>query len=367
LNDGIGNYSRSEGAFPQAHYLNSSCISIADIDGDGDLDIAIGEASVPFKYGLPSGVKIFTNNGKGKFTDVSESLSPELGNLGMITDIVFQDINNDSRQDLIIAGEWMPVSIFLNQPGKFEKAEYPGLERVHGLWNTLAVADFDNNGTMDIAAGNLGMNTQFKASDDQPMFMYVNDFDFNGTVEQIICTHNNDTLYPVIQKTELVMQIPSLKKKILKFENYKHATYQNLFEEDQKRNALEYYVNSTASCIFFNDNGDFSFKEFPLKAQFSPIFDFEIIDINSDGLPDLLAGGNLYQAKPQTGIYAASYGLALVNSGKGEFKPDDNQESGFFVKGAVRDIEKIKFNGENFILVGRNSDSLVVFKQKDLK
>jgi hypothetical protein len=307
---------------------------------------------------------ILSNDGKGKYTDHTSNVAPQLSKIGMITDAVWVDIDSDKDFDLIVVGEWMPVTVFVNDGGKFvNQTAKAGLDKSNGWWNTIVAADLDGDGDMDLIGGNHGLNSRFRASEQKPANMYVSDFDRNGSVEQIICTYNGEKSYPMVLRHDLLQQLPILKKKFLKYESYKDATITDIFTPEQLKEAITLTAFQLASGIFMNDGkGHFTFQQLPVEAQFSPMYSILADDFDKDGNVDLLMGGNLYRVKPEVGRYDASFGVFLKGDGKGQFKNIKPRESGFFVDGEVRDIKGIKIGKNDYIIVARNNDSPVLFK-----
>jgi hypothetical protein len=211
-----------------------------DYDKDGDLDLFVGVRSHPFLYGIPMSGYILNNNGKGTFTNVTLTIAPDLNEIGMITDATWADVNGDGSIDLIVVGEYMPIKILVNVNNKFiDKTIDFGLGMSNGWWNTIKASDIDNDGDVDFFFGNHGLNSRFRASVDKPVCMYVNDFDKNGTVEQLICTYNGDKNYPLVLRHDLMAQIPSLKKKYLKYESFKDQSINDIFTPEQMENAVK--------------------------------------------------------------------------------------------------------------------------------
>jgi len=364
LNDGKGNFIKSPQLLPTQKFESTSCVRAADYDQDGDLDLFVGVRLEPFRYGLPMNGYVLNNDGKGNFKNVSEKIAPGLNKLGMITDASWADVDGDKDQDLVVVGEYMPVSIFINDHGKLTNrtAEF-GLKMSNGWWNTILPVDLDGDGDIDFIAGNHGLNSRFRASVEKPVTMYVNDFDRNGSIEQIICTYNGDKSYPMALRHDLISQIPSLKKKYLKYESYKDATITDIFTPEQLKNALKLEVYHLSSSVLINNGkGKFEMKELPVEAQFSPMFGICTDDFDGDGNLDVLMGGNLYRVKPEVGRYDASYGVFLKGDGKGNFISVRAKDSGFFVDGEVRDIKKIAIGKSDYIIVARNNDTPLVFK-----
>ena len=193
---------------PAGKYESTSCVRAADFDKDGVMELFVGIRLKPFAYGVPVNGYILENDGKGNFTNVTAQIAPELLNIGMIRDMLWEDVDGDGDKDMIIAGDWMPLKVFINENGKFkEKKDAFGTEKTEGWWNCLAAGDFNGDGDIDFIAGNHGLNSRFKASPEKPVSMYVNDFDLNGTVEQIICTYDGDKSYPLALKHDLTRQI----------------------------------------------------------------------------------------------------------------------------------------------------------------
>jgi len=364
MNDGNGSFTRSPQVLPTLRFESTSSVDAADYDNDGDIDLFVGIRLRPFLYGVPVNGYILENDGRGNFTNVTEKIAPELMNVGLITDGLWFDFDNDKDLDLAVAGEWMPVKIFKNQGSVFSDfTESAGLDSTNGFWNTLETADLDGDGDLDLFGGNMGLNTRFRATRHEPVKMVVNDFDKNGTAEQIISVYNNGKSYPMVLRDDLIMQIPVLKKKYLKYHSYKEQTVEDIFSEEQLKNAIQLHVFETHSSIFVNNgDGTFSHKPLPLNTQFSIVYGMEIADYNQDGHLDIVLGGNLSKAKPETGIYNASYGVFLQGDGKLNFESLSPNESGFFTKGELRDFLRIQSTQNNFLLVGRNNDKLKIFK-----
>ena len=364
MNDGKGNFTKSAQMLPSAQvFESSSCVSAADYDGDGDMDLFVGVRLKPFAYGIPCKGYILQNNGKGVFTDVTDQVAPELQQAGMITDAKWFDYDKDGKPDLVIVGEYMPVSIFHNEGGRLKNiTKEAGLDKTNGWWTRLDIADINGDGYPDLVAGNHGLNSRFKASEAKPVTMYVSDFDESGTIEQLICCYNGNKQYPVALRHDLLGVLPYLKKKYLRYEDYQGQTMQDIFSRDQLNKAIKLNAYELKSCVFMNNShGGFTKIPLPAEAQFSPIYGLKLKDFDGDGKMDLLTGGNFYQSKPEVGINDGSYGLLLKGDGNGNFKSVSIGESGFFIKGAVRDIKIIKRGKQNLLLIAKNNDSIQVF------
>jgi hypothetical protein len=366
INDGRGNFSRSAQLLPSAQVFESaSCVTAGDYDGDGDLDLFVGVRLQPFKYGYPCKGYILQNNGKGIFSDVTEQVCPVLKTAGMITDARWFDYDKDGKVDLVVTGEYMPIRIFHNEnkQGLKEVTVEAGLGNSSGWWNRLQIADIDGDGYPDIVAGNHGLNSRFKCSEQKPVRMYVSDFDDNGSVEQVITCYNGEKAYPMALRHDLVGELPYLKKKYLKYENYKEQTIEDIFTPEQLSKAVKLEAKEFRSSVLLNNgHGGFRIKPLPVEAQFSVMYGIGVNDYDGDGKADILLGGNFYQSKPEAGIYDASYGVLLKGDGKGNFTTVPAAASGFFIKGAVRDMLTIKSKKKNLVLVARNNEPVKIFQ-----
>jgi len=366
FNDGNGNFVKSNQPLPTTDMESTSVVKAADFDNDGDIDLFVGVRTQSFSYGLPMNGYILSNDGRGKFSNVTSSIAPSLTNVGMITDATWTDIDKDGDFDLLVVGEYMPIKVFVNERGKLiDKTDESILQLTNGWWNRIKAADLDNDGDVDFVVANHGLNSRFKASEQKPLSMYINDFDKNGTIEQIICTFNGDISYPMVLRHDLTAQIPSLKKKYLKYEEYKNQTVQNIFTESELKEAVKLDVFELGTGILLNDGkGKFTFSRLPVEAQISPMYAIEIDDFDLDGNQDILLGGNLYNVKPEAGRYDASYGIFLKGDGHGKFIAVPSLNSGLKIDGEVRDFVMLKSKGRNLLLVARNNDSVSFYKTK---
>tara|TARA_B100001175_G_scaffold249373_1_gene216439 strand:- start:40 stop:1725 length:1686 start_codon:yes stop_codon:yes gene_type:complete len=363
--DGNGKFIKSEQTFPIGMpFQSTSTVSYSDFDKDGDYDLFVGGRLESNIYGIPSSSFLFTNNGKGIFSNQSDSIAPSFKFLGMVTDSKWVDLDNDNDDDLIVVGEWMPIKIFLNTGDSLvdRSIEY-GFDKTNGLNHTIEVSDVNNDGYQDIVIGNHGLNSRLKASEKYPLTMLVNDFDNNGNIEQILGMYRDKSLYPIVQLKDLWMQIPSLKKKYLKFENYKNEKLFDLFEEDILSSSLKLYTYKLNTSLWINNKGiNFSEIDLPFQSQFSPVYAIISEDINLDGNKDIIMGGNQYRIKPEIGIHDASYVSTYLGDGRGNFKYLNNNNSGIFIRGQLRDIIKLKRKEEENFIFALNNDSLKVLK-----
>lgn len=359
LNDGKGNYKLSPQQLPSPNSNNSTSTVIADdIDRDGDLDLFVGERSIPGQYGTPGTGFILQNDGKGIFNDVTEKVAPKLKNIGMITDAQFLDLNADGFKELIVIGEFMGIEIFENKNGAFVPIPDSNLSQMRGWWNVLHTSDLDNDGDLDFVLGNHGENSIFKASNDKPINLYIKDFDQNGSLDPIMAFIAEDgKQYPYNLRHNLIEQLKDLKKKFPDYASFKNASIAEIFSPQDLNGSLKLEANILSSVILIN-KGNFNFEilKLPIEAQFTPIYAIATNDFDQDGDLDIVMGGNLYGAKPEVGRYDASYGAYLENLGSNEFKYR-GAESGFFVDGELRDLKIVNHK----LLAARNNDSILIF------
>lgn len=364
LNDGKGNFSRN--AAWTSVSLNASCIRVGDFDGDGKPDIFVGARNIPGNYGLPPSSVLLKNNGNGIFTDVTQPIAPGLIKSGMVTDAQWADVDKDGKKELVVVGDWMPVSVFKYTNGKFSKIYE--VANSAGWWNCLTVTDLNSDGSPDLVAGNFGLNSNIKANKDHPAKLYVNDFDNNGQSECIPVYYKTDgKAYPYNLKGEIEGVIPSVKKNFLHYASFAGKTMDELFTPEQLKNATVLTVTETRTAAFINDGkGKFTIEPLHTRAQLSPTFSISSNDLNGDGLKDLFIAGNFYGLKPQTGRLDANYGTVLLSDKNNKFNYMPPAESGLFIKGEVRDAVLIKSatGGSNF-LVALNNDNVRVFKKRE--
>jgi hypothetical protein len=342
INDGKGNFTKSNNALPLMH-VSKSCVRSADINGDGFPDLFVGGRVIPGQYPVTPQSYLLINDGKGHFTDLTASIAPSLQHIGMVTDATWIDLNNDNKKDLIVVGEWMPVTVFINDNGKLanKTKDYFDNEST-GWWNKILAEDLNKDGKPDLVIGNLGLNTQCKVSDKEPAEMYYKDFDGNGTIEPILCFYVQGKSYPFLSRDEVVSQINGMSKKFQHYQDYADATLQNVFTPEQLKDAGHLKANILATTYFERGkDGKFHKKDLPFEAQFSPVFTITPIDYNKDGNEDLLLCGNINHARLRFGNYDANYGVLLKGDGKGNFTYINQSQSGFHLRGDVRSVVNI--------------------------
>jgi len=363
LNDGKGNFTRATQGWPNID-INASCVRVNDFDGDGKPDIFIGARNVPGTYGvIPSSV-LLKNEGHGQFTDVTKEMAPDLTQLGMVTDARWADIDKDGIRELVVVGDWMPVTILKFKEHKLEKIST--IPHSAGWWNCLTVGDLNGDGSPDMVAGNFGLNSRIKASREQPAKLYVADFDGNGKTECIPVYYKTDgKAYPFYLKNDMQMQIPALKKKFLHFTEYAGKSMEEVFSPEQLKEAATLTVEQTQSCIFINDGkGNFTMEPLPTMAQLSPVYGILAEDLDGDGIKDLVLVGNFYGVEPQLGRFDANYGTVLMGNARHGYEYRPPVASGIFVPGESRDIVNIPGKKkEGTIIVAVNNNKLEMFKK----
>jgi len=363
LNDGHGNLRKTSGALPPL-YVSGSRAAAADYDGDGSIDLFVGGRSIPGRYGIDPQSSLLKNDGKGHFTDVTDRLAPGLSHIGMVTDALWRDVNGDGRLDLVVIGEWMPITIFRNMGGgRLEKMNVPGLEKSDGWWNRIIAGDFTGDGKVDFIVGNMGLNTRLKANADEPATMYVKDFAHNGFVQQIISYYNHGHAYPLTLRDDLIKSLTFLKDRYLNYKDYAKQTVADVFPQKDLADAVVKNAYTFATTLVRNNgDGTFTMVPLPTEAQFAPVYGIYASDFNRDGKPDLLLAGNFDGVKPEIGKMDAGYGLYLRGDGKGHFTPVREVESGFLVPGQARDTQPVRTRGGNIYIVARNNDRPLVFR-----
>ena len=365
FNDGKGRFKKDKDALPRM-LTSKHCVKPADIDGDRDLDLFVGGRVVPGAYPTAPASYMLINNGKGKFKDSTSVINAALQKIGMVTDAVFTDLNNDQQPDLIVVGEWMPIKVFINQKGKLTDASS---QYVHfastGWWNTINADDMDGDGDQDIVIGNCGLNTQFHVNEKEPMTVHYNDFDGDGSVDPIVCYYIDGVSYPVYSRDDLTEQLPGLKKKFIQYKEYSVATVTDVFSPEQLKDAgvLKAEIMET---VYLENQGNkgLVLHHLPLPAQYSPVFGIVTTDVNADGKKDMLLAGNNSWTRIKFGRYNANLGIVLLGNGNGNFKYATQKESGLSIRGNVRSLHKIKIGKSQSIIAGVNDTNALLLQLK---
>ena len=359
INNGSGVFKKGE--IKNNIPVSGSKVRISDFDGDGDYDIFVGGRLTPREYPLTASSTLLLNE-NGILINKTKELAPELLNLGMVTDALWTDYDGDGDSDLMVLGEWMPITLFENKNFKLFKVESNSLIASTGWWYSLEQGDFDNDGDMDYVAGNLGLNYKYKTSKEQPFDIYYNDFDSNGNYDIVLGYYNGQKHYPLRGFSCSSEQIPGLKEEIKKYDVFASMEIDEIYGESKLDKSLHYAADTFASSYIENlGNGSFKVTALPRMAQISNINDIIVRDFNGDGNLDLLTVNNLYVSEIETPRNDAGTGLLLLGDGKGQFRPIEGEQSGFFARGDAKEIVQLVINEKPFVLVANNNDTLQVF------
>ena len=362
LNDGRGNFTKTKENLPMV-FQSSSFAKAFDHNGDGKMDLLIGTRTIPFAYGVPGDVTLLENQGNAVFVDKTAEIAPELKNIGMTRDAWVGDLDGDAIAEILIAGEWMPIKVFKKANGKYTDVSSAfGFDNTGGLWNTLHVTDINGDGLPDILAGNTGLNTRLRAAAEKPLQLQINDFDQNGSIEQILTQYQGDSTYPLALKSTLIKQLPALRKQLLTYDAYKNKRMEDLFPPEILSRNLVSNVHTLGTSLYINQgNGTFAKVKLPYTIQSSPVY--AIHSFKDDlGKIHLLFGGNQSRIKPELGINMGSFGWHLIGTNEKDLKVIPANQSGFFVRGEIRDIKNIKTAKGNRIVVSRNNDAVIVWE-----
>jgi len=359
LNNGKGQFTLSANQLPQEVSRKSNkAIAHADIDGDGDQDLIVGERIKIGKYGLPGSCHILMNDGQGRFEENTKEVCPQLADIGMTTDAEFTDIDGDEDLDLIIVGEFMDIKLFTNEVGVLKTKEISANVPTNGWWNDITIADIDGDGDDDIIAGNLGRNSRFEASAGRPTKLYVSDFDNNKSPEGVMTyTREDGKDYPYALRHNLIDQMKGLKRKFPDFESFKNADITQIFSKEQLDKANVLVTDQFNTVVLRNEGGyKFTSIELPPEVQFSSMYTSVVADFDHDGDMDIVFGGNQHSVVPEMGIYDASFGV-FVEQEDGRFVHDSGG-SGLMVRGEIRDF----IVTDKELMVVRSNDALQTFK-----
>ncbi|WP_170864486.1 VCBS repeat-containing protein [Fodinibius roseus] len=361
INDGKGNFERSNKVIPLTN-SSGSCVVAADYDKDGDLDLFRGGRISLTLY--PNSARSYLFENDNLFKDVTESVLG-LSKIGLVSDAIWTDVNNDQWQDLIVVGEWMPITIFQNVKGSLKKKITLPYK---GWWNSITAGDFDNDGDTDYVIGNLGMNSQYRGTKKEPMQIVYGDFNNDGYIDGIINVfkegvNNIRKSFPVPPRDELIKQLSYFRKFYDDYDNYASASMEDILSH-LKSEEYQILLSNETRSMYLENQSDFQFKasSLPYDAQLGPVFGMHPYDLNDDNNLDLIITGNNYNTEVMTGQYDAFNGLILLGDGDGNFEKSDLPETGFYVPADAKSLASMyKPNGEVMMLVARNDSTLLAF------
>lgn len=362
VNDGRGRFSKVGQGLPAVLSISGSVVKPGDFDGDGDLDLFVGGKQVPGKYPFPASSCLLRNEsepGTLHFEEVTEEFAPMLLEIGMVSDATWADIDQDARPDLIIVGEWMPVTVLHNEGGFFtDWTVQAGVAENTGWWYSIEAADFDRDGDVDLVAGNLGLNSKYQASEESPFEIFAKDFDESGSIDIVLGYHQQGALYPLRGRECSSNQMPFIKKKFPSYHEFASADLESVYGEENLEAALHYSAtNFATSYLENNGDGTFEIRSLPRAVQMTAIRNILPYDFSGDGHIDLIVTGNIYGFEVETPRQDAGYGLFLQGDGQGKFHPLAPYESGLYIKGEVAAAALLRLSGESKAILNiKNND-----------
>jgi len=359
LNDGAGNFTKAANSLP-AMRTSKSCVRAADLNGDGKLDLFVGGRVIPGRYPEAPRSYVLFNNGKGGFIDQTARIAPALAQIGMVTDAAWTDLNADKKPELVLVGEWMPITVMSLTGGQLVDKTADFLPKEYrGWWNKLLVDDLNGDGRPDLVIGNQGLNTQCRASETEPAELVYKDFDNNGKIDPVLCLYVQGKSYPHASRDELLDQVGMLRPRFTSYDTYANATLTDVFKEEELKDAKRLTANQLlTTCLLSSGNGKLVEKALPLSAQIAPVFTVTALDYDRDGHKDLLLCGNATKSRIRFGRSDANMGVLLRNDGRGGFVPVSPAQSGFQLKGDVRSVLPV---GQT-LLVGVNQQAIRAYK-----
>jgi hypothetical protein len=366
FNDGQGRFTPHYDALPKM-FSNGSCVRAVDFDGDGDLDLFVAGRVVSGSYPTPPQSYLLENH-SGSFFDVTKRWCPELQNIGMVTDALWSDFDGDGRPDLVLTGEWMPVTFLKNTgTGLVNITGATGIATHTGWWNSLVAGDFDNDGDIDYIAGNLGLNSNYQASPAEPMTLYARDLVDNGSLDAMVFCYmlaedGTRKPFPMTARDVMASQMISIRRRYPTYKSYGLASMNDFWSPKDRENAQTLQATDMASSYIENlGGGRFAIHPLPPAAQIAPVYGMDAEDIDDDGNLDLLMVGNDYGMEPYSGRHDAFMGLYMKGDGKGGFTPWPLPASGFYVKGDAKGLARLHTaRDEDIWIATQNQDSLMV-------
>ena len=361
LNDGGARFRRVPDALPGV-FSNGSCVVPGDYDDDGDVDLFIGGRVVARAYGLTPRSYLLENDGRGRFRDVTRDRAPGLDSVGMVSSAAWLDYDGDHRLDLVVIGEWMPVTMFHQENGRLlDRTREVGFSGSNGWWNSVTVADLDADDRPDLVLGNLGLNSYLRASEKEPARLHVADFFQNGSIEQLLTFYKNGTSYPIAGRDEILRLMPQLRSRFASYASFGASRLEDILPPAELSRATVREAYTFANSVARNVGGRFTLAPLPVEAQFAPVFASHVRDFDRDGRLDVLLGGNFHGVTPLRGRYDASYGLLLRGSAEGLIPvgPDDG---GPTIAGQIRRMRALRVGGSTLVAVARNDQTLVLLR-----
>jgi hypothetical protein len=357
LNDGNGNFTKKADAYTDI-VVTQSKMAVHDFTGDGFADIFLPGRVEPWNFGIKPRSYLLKNNGNGTFTDVTAAYTKELVQPGLVTDAQWVDVNKDNKKDLLLCYEWGGIEAFIFNNNTFTKQTITANK---GWWTFVLPFDWDANGELDFIAGNFGLNSRLKASADEPLSLYINDFDANGRNEQVLTYYLQHKEIPFATKQELEKQLPLLKKKFLYAEDFAKASLNDLFGADKLKKAQKYSVDYLSNA-FLQNKGDqtFTVTALPYEAQLTTYRTAMVVQANNDSLPDVLLLGNYYDNNVEIGRQDADFGTLLINKGAGKFVYAP--VNGLTINGQVRNIKSITIKGTQAYILAKNNDAVQIIR-----
>ncbi len=362
INDGKGNFTRIKNDEIDKNAFSGKSVTAIDYDKDGDLDIIVGNRIEPHNYPKAAKSIIYQNN-NSVFKDVTAQVAPELLDFGIVNKVITTDINNDGWKDFIVVGEWSGIGVFKNTKGTFKNiSKQSSLENEKGWWFTVAETDVNNDGYKDYIVGNVGLNYKYKASTKKPFKVFANDFDANGTNDIILSSQSNGKYFPARGKECSTQQMPFISEKYKTYSEYANATVLDIYGENLKTSYQKEVTDFRSIVLINNKDNTFSKHVLPRMSQSIPILDCVFTDVNKDGYQDAIVVGNIYNTEVETPRLDNLSGIVLLSNKKNNYTVMDRVKTGLFLKGNVKAIEKIKYGNKYIFVIGKNNDSLTVFK-----